>query len=215
MSPSHLLIVLTLLAGLASVPAIATPDGRLIATQGMGGAPCQSCHGEDGMGNGPAGFPRLAGLNADYLARQLRAFRDGSRSNPVMAPQATRLDDRAIQAVASYFAALPVRRITPAQATAEQLAAGRVLAEQGRWSDTIPACVQCHGPGGEGVPPHFPTLAGQYGNYLANQLKAWQQGTRRDDPLGLMAAVAGRLTSTDIQAVSAWLSRQTVPSEQP
>ncbi len=45
--------------------------GAQLAMQGDGsGAPCLACHGADGAGNDAAGFPRLAGLDADYLAKR-------------------------------------------------------------------------------------------------------------------------------------------------
>lgn len=40
---------------------------------------CSACHGSNGMGNETLGAPRLVGIQADYLARQLTAFRAGSR----------------------------------------------------------------------------------------------------------------------------------------
>src|SRR6185312_15689650 len=44
--------------------------------------PCQSCHGEHAEGNGV--FPRLAGQHADYLKKQLEAFRSSLRESDVM-----------------------------------------------------------------------------------------------------------------------------------
>lgn len=37
---------------------------------------CLACHGPAGLGNPPAGFPRLSGQHARYIAVQLKAFRD-------------------------------------------------------------------------------------------------------------------------------------------
>jgi cytochrome c553 len=44
--------------------------------------------------------------------------------------------------------------------------------------------------------------------YIANQLHAWKQGTRRGDPLGLMQTVAGKLSDADIRAVSDYFAAQ-------
>lgn len=205
---TRLIPVVLLLGGLALSPVSAAPDGRKIATQGQGGAPCQACHGPQGEGVAASGFPALAGMNADYLARQLRDFKSGSRQNPVMASQVQGLDDAAIRAVAAYYADLPRPTGTAKPAAGEQMAKGRQLAEIGRWSDDIPACTQCHGPGGRGIPPHFPALAGQHASYITAQIKAWQQGRRSNDPNDLMAAVAKRLSDADTEAVAAWFASQ-------
>lgn len=211
MNHTKLTPVALLLGGLALTPAVAAPDGQKIATQGQGGVPCQACHGLQGQGNDAGGFPRLAGLDADYLARQLRDFKNGSRQSPVMAPQATPLDDAAIQAVSDYYAGLKPPAGQAPTPPPDQLVAGQQLAEVGRWSDTIPACVQCHGPAGRGIGSHFPALAGQHPSYIAGQIKAWQQGTRSNDPNGLMASVAKRLTDADAQAVAAWFASLPAP----
>jgi cytochrome c553 len=53
-----------------------------------------------------------------------------------------------------------------------------------------------------GVGDAFPPLAGQSATYLADQLKAWQSGTRHPGPLGLMQTIARNLSAADIQAIS-------------
>jgi cytochrome c553 len=72
---------------------------------------CQNCHGPAGVGIGPF-YPRLAGQPAAYLAAQLRAWKSGERQGvePQRSMQtiAQRLSDRDIEAVALYFASIPV-----------------------------------------------------------------------------------------------------------
>ena len=70
---------------------------------------CQGCHGPTGAGNPAAGYPQLAGQFTDYTMKQLRAFRDGSRSNDdrsVMRNALTRMTDAELEAVAQYIASL-------------------------------------------------------------------------------------------------------------
>jgi len=188
-----------------------TPDGALIAQQGNGHgvAPCMACHAADGGGQAAAGFPRLAGLPRAYLRQQLDAFADGSRTNATMQPVANGLSDEEREAVATYYSKLPVPPATPApapSANARQLA--QTLATHGRWSSGLPACEQCHGPGAGGVGDDFPPLVGQSAVYLNNQLHAWQQGARRNDPLQLMQTVASKLSEADMAAISAWYAAQ-------
>ncbi|MGC1550630.1 MAG: c-type cytochrome [Rhodanobacter sp.] len=189
----------------------ATLDGASIAHQGNGhgAVPCLACHGADGGGLAAPGFPRLAGLPAAYLRKQLDDFAAGKRQNASMQPIAMSLSEDERAAVAAYYSGLPVPAQQPASAMdAAQKAAGEALAARGRWSQGLPGCAQCHGPGGIGVGEHFPPLVGQSANYLASQLHAWQQGTRNNDPLQLMHSVAGKLNDTDITAVSAWYAAQ-------
>jgi cytochrome c553 len=67
----------------------------------------------------------------------------------------------------------------------------------------LPACNNCHGPGGTGEFPAIPYLAGQYADYTGQQLKAWQSGSRKNSPES-MADIAKRLDDRDIAAVSAY-----------
>lgn len=63
---------------------------------------CTGCHGPDGKGIAAAGFPRLAGLPAAYLSKQLHDWRSGSRKQPVMEPLAKALSEDEIKAVSTY-----------------------------------------------------------------------------------------------------------------
>lgn len=69
-------------------------------------AACAGCHSPNGAGI-PAQYPRLAGQHATYTEGQLKAFRDGTRTNnPQMTGVAAKLNDREIRAVADYIAGL-------------------------------------------------------------------------------------------------------------
>lgn len=180
------------------------------AGNGKGGAACNVCHGVDGAGQAAAGFPRLAGLNAAYIKHQLDSFADGSRDNPIMSPMAKALSAAERTALADYFSKLPIPAAVAKANPASQAdnALGRELATRGRWSEQLPACEQCHGPGGIGVGEHFPPLAGQPAMYIENQLKAWKNGSRHNDPLDLMKHAATLLDAKDIKAVAQWFAAQ-------
>ena len=104
------------IAALAQYYASQTPTapqkGGALAAQGAeifaNGAPaqnmppCQSCHGEHAQGNGI--FPRLAGQHADYLKRQLEAFRSSLRESDVMHVESKDMTDSQIEALVSYLA---------------------------------------------------------------------------------------------------------------
>jgi cytochrome c553 len=71
---------------------------------------CTGCHSPRGLGNEPAGFPRLGGQYAEYTEVQLRAFRNGDRTNDgesqVMRQVAQHMSDAEIIALANYIAGL-------------------------------------------------------------------------------------------------------------
>jgi cytochrome c553 len=67
---------------------------------------CAGCHSPNGAGI-PAQYPRLAGQHVDYLEAQMKAFRDGVRTNSVqMTGVAARMNDKEIKAVTDYIAGL-------------------------------------------------------------------------------------------------------------
>ncbi|WP_412034136.1 c-type cytochrome [Pollutimonas sp. M17] len=84
---------------------------------------------------------------------------------------------------------------------------GAWLANRGDWSKVIPACIQCHGPGGIGVGADFPALAGQPAAYLQAQLTAWKAGQRPPGPQGLMGDIAARMDAQQISAAAAYFAQ--------
>lgn len=184
-------------------------DGKKIFTEGgsqPGAMPCVACHGADGAGLAAAGFPRLAGLPALYVRKQLEDFRRGTRANPVMQPLANALTDAEIDAVSQALAAMPGVVPQPIHRSEMPIGAAQKLAQQGAWERQIPACASCHGPAGTGVGDTFPPLAGQPATYLAAQLTAWQNGTRHNDPNDLMGHIAKSLTPDEVQDVAQYFA---------
>lgn len=200
-----------LLMALFPATAAASDLGEKLAQQGndSGAIACVSCHGEDGSGQGPAGWPRLAGMNADYLVKQLEDIAEGERDNATMNPIASGLSAEERRAVAEYYADMERPEEAPrTDAFEDTLAEGEAIAKQGLWRKGVPSCIACHGPGGDGVGADFPALSGQHATYIENQIKAWQDGSRHNDPNELMASVADRLTEDEIKAVAAWFAAQ-------
>ena len=199
-------------------PSAHAADGQKIFNQG-GDNPaamaCIGCHGPDGKGIAAAGFPRLAGLSAGYLAKQLDDFRNGSRKQPVMEPLAKAMAPAEIEAVSAYLSTLPADAAPDVRR--QQIADDPVsrLALYGDWSRQIPGCVQCHGPGGSGIGEHFPPLAGQPAGYLVAQLNAWRDGSRHNDPNQLMVNVAKAMTDTEVKEVADYFAKLSSPEVKP
>ncbi len=176
---------------------------------------CTSCHGQEGRAGPDGYYPRIAGKPSGYLLNQLRNFRDGRRSYRAMTALLASLSDEYLSEIAAHFAAIELPYPPPATTPVRPavLARGETLVMHGDATRRIPACVDCHGRALTGVAPHVPGLLGLPRDYLNAQLGAWQRGQRRATPPDCMADIATRLGPEDVAAISAWLSRQALPSD--
>ncbi len=68
-------------------------------------AVCAGCHGMDGYSSNDL-WPNLAGQKQGYLIAQIKAFRDGDRDSPMMAPMVSKLSDQDVEDLAAYYANL-------------------------------------------------------------------------------------------------------------
>jgi cytochrome c553 len=205
-----LTLLLTLTAG--SLATAAPVQGIDSMSQRL--AACIACHGPQGRAT-PAGYlPRIAGKPEAYLYNQLINFRQGRRINPAMRDMVAHLPEPYLKEIAEYFSAQHPPYPAPQQtaSTAAQLEQGRLLVLNGDPSRKLPACVACHAQRLTGVQPAIPGLLGLPRDYLMQQLSAWRQGTRQAAAPDCMSQVAGKLTAAELVSVAAWLSVQSVPT---
>lgn len=67
---------------------------------------CVACHGAEGKKASAPNYPMLAGLNRDYLVRQMTDMREGLRVNgqsKLMLPTIKKADEATVQAIATYL----------------------------------------------------------------------------------------------------------------
>jgi cytochrome c553 len=163
---------------------------------------CQACHGANGNSANPE-WPSLAGLGADYIAEQLKNFKEGKRTNPVMMPNAMALGADDMADLGAYFDSLTN---TGLEADPSYWQAGEKLYRGGDQARAIPACMACHGPTGRGnEPAKFPALRGQQSVYVMKQLNDYASGARPTGPNGIMQTIAKRLTPDDIRNLASYL----------
>ena len=160
---------------------------------------CGTCHGPDGNSINPM-FPRLAGQHANYLARQLKSFKEQTRGDPYaiayMWGMASGLSDETIDALAQYYAR---QKTGPGNNhDAATVARGRDIYEHGIPSQGVPACAACHGPDARGN-EMFPRLAGQHAEYVLQQLASFQSNMRK---IAVMHGVAQNLRTPEMEAVA-------------
>lgn len=192
--------------------------GELIALSGGDAgsqAACHTCHGLDGGGDG-AMVPRIAGMDAGYLVRQLGFYADGQRSHPQMSWLAGRLDSEERLAVSAYYAAMePPDMTATGQGSPEPscaLAKAAEIYHAGLPGRALASCASCHGESGEGEGAGNPALTGQSAAYVEEQLRRWQNGERYGDPLSVMHAAASKLREEEITPLSAYIAYGPAPS---
>jgi cytochrome c553 len=163
---------------------------------------CQACHGANGNSTNPE-WPSLAGIGADYIAEQLKNFKEGKRNNPVMMPNAMSLSPGDMADLGAYFDSLTN---TGLEADPSYWQAGERLYRSGDPVRAIPACMACHGPTGRGnEPAKFPALRGQQSVYVMKQLNDYASGARPTGPNGIMQTISKRLSSDDIRNVASYV----------
>jgi cytochrome c553 len=143
---------------------------------------CALCHGQYSQGTPGMMSPRLAGLPKEYIAKEMRYYRDGTRDYApmVVTSQIRTMTDQDIDDISAYLGDLDIRRLG--------------LPEIPEYSDGnadlgrklfMRECKGCHASNGHGKPHKgIPPIAGQYASYLLNQIDRFRSKSRYhdDDP---------------------------------
>lgn len=163
---------------------------------------CVACHGVDGNSPQPA-HPKIAGLQPEYLLKQLRDYKKGLRKSEVMEPMVKELAEDDMASLAAYYAE---QKPKPGEARDGKLVeAGRKLYDDGIPDVGLPSCSGCHYPDGMGT-PRFPRVAGQHSEYTYQQLKDFASGKRENDRGLAMQSVANRMNDQQMKAVSEYIA---------
>jgi cytochrome c553 len=191
----------TLLAASAFADGIVAGDAEAGKNKAI---TCGACHGADGNSVNPV-WPSLAGQHATYAVAQLQAFKNGTRSEPLMLGQVMSLSDADMRNLAVYFEGMPAA--AKAVADPASVDRGQRLYRGGDSDNSSTACIACHGPTGRGNPAAaYPSLKGQYATYTAAQLRAYASGARQSDgPTKVMRDIASSLSEDDIVAVASYI----------
>lgn len=152
---------------------------------------CGACHGAQGISADPT-IPNLAGQKAIYMAMEVKAIRDGVRTNSLMDAVVKGLTDQQIDRLAEHFSKLQPSKI-----------GAKEVNELGQ--HTRAACISCHGTKGITVNEQWPNLAGQKNKYLEKQLLGFKNDTRNGS---YMQVIAKELTDEQIAAVAEYFSQQ-------
>jgi len=182
---------------------------------------CAGCHGEYGQGSIDGEYPRLAGLAAEYIASQLRNFKQRKRINIPMLPYTNEreLPEEDLVSIAAYLASIELPTKLPPINEAdfdalERLQASKRVVNIAAYPGDVEAgrkfykkeCASCHGRDGYGDDRNYiPQLAGQYSQYLLKQVENIRTGERfHDDPDD--AGIFREYTDAEIAAMLAYLA---------
>jgi len=154
---------------------------------------CRTCHGLEGLARIPIA-PNIGGESASYIARQLTAFRDGTREHEMMSVVASALSDQQIADLAAWYSG----HVATAELSADPAGAPD-------------ACVGCHGADGIALIEDAPNLAGETTIYVDSQLKAFQRGKRTHE---IMTDIAAGMTDEEIRAAAEWYAATGLVIEQ-
>jgi cytochrome c553 len=176
--------------------------GNVAAGQAKAGI-CAGCHGADGNGGADPLWPKLAGQDPDYIAKQLADFKSGARKDPIMSGMAAALSATDMKNLGAYYASL---KANPGAARDALLAKqGQKIFRGGNAKMGVSACMSCHGPSGHGIPPRFPKVSGQNTAYTQKQLLAFKAGNRVNDG-ETMTRTAFRMSEQEIKAVAEYMA---------
>lgn len=162
---------------------------------------CIACHTEDGNSAVPM-FPKIAGLQEAYIAKQLQDFMSGKRKSDIMGPIVAQLKPEDVQPLAAYFSK---QKMKAGESDDKALAGiGKVIFHDGNEETGVPACLGCHQPQGSGF-GIYPRIGGQHIDYVKQQLKSFASGERSNDMSRFMRTTAKRLSEEEINAVAQYL----------
>jgi cytochrome c553 len=153
---------------------------------------CHGCHGIPNYKNAYPVYnvPKLGGQHTAYMLAALKEYQDGNRAHATMHAQAITLPADALEDIVAYLS-------------------GQELKPSGRAVGTLPkagqTCVACHGNDGVGIMPEYPNLAGQHEDYMANSLRGYKSGLRKNP---IMSGMAAPLTEQDIRELAKYYSTQ-------
>lgn len=162
---------------------------------------CAACHGPDGN-SVAAEFPKIAGQIPGYVAAQLAAYKSGARDNAVMKGLVLSLTEQDMLDLDAFYAQFETRKASISEDEVIAANRGREIYRRGLSQYSVPACMACHGPDGEGIPSRYPKVSGQFKEYLATSLTEFKSGIRVNEE---MNTIAFRLSAQQIEDLAVYM----------
>jgi sulfide dehydrogenase cytochrome subunit len=161
---------------------------------------CAGCHGTNGASAGGP-MPSIAGLSKRYISQALNDYKSGKRPSTIMGRIARGYSDLEIEAIASHLSSQNWQNQAGAKAKRKLVKQGAKIHQE--------QCETCHlDSGRKGKDPDMPRLAGQYPDYLYNQLREFHDiGGTLPQPREMRLRIE-KLSSEELQALSQFYASQ-------
>lgn len=161
---------------------------------------CAGCHGTNGASAGGP-MPVIAGLSKRYISQALNDYKSGKRPSTIMGRIARGYSELEIEAIASHLAAQNWHTQQEVKPKKSQVKLGQKLHNE--------QCETCHLDGGRGgKDPDMPRLAGQYPDYLFNQLREFHDiGGTLPQPREMRLRIE-KLSAEELKALSQFYASQ-------
>ncbi|MCK4707406.1 MAG: cytochrome c4 [Gammaproteobacteria bacterium] len=162
-------------------------------------AKCKKCHSMNGIADDPDD-PNIAGMSATYIFKQLKDYKDETRSEKSMVKSAKKLSDQDIADLSAYYS---TQEISAAAHATESVPR---LVHYGDPKRMVRACNSCHGQNGEGGMYDMPALNGQSKGYFVTTMEEFQEDDRTNDIYWRMRDIAKELTEDEIELLANYYS---------
>lgn len=152
---------------------------------------CHGCHGIPNYKNAAPTYsvPKLGGQQVPYMVAALKEYASGDRAHPTMHAHAASNSEQDRLDMVTFFAGQGALK-KPVVGTPPPAAQ---------------VCTACHGSDGQPVLPEYPNLSGQHADYLAQSLRDYKSGKRKN---AIMAGIVASLADKDIDSIAAFYAKQ-------
>jgi cytochrome c553 len=167
---------------------------------------CAGCHGAEGNSAVP-NFPKLAGQNAKYIAKQLDDIKKGQRKVVEMTGLLEGMNEQDFINIGAYFESKKAQ-LSGSNNDKPQIELGERVYRAGNHETGVAACSGCHSPTAQGNSlAGYPRLSGQHSEYIVTQLKAFRNDIRTNDgESATMRGVAAHMSDKEIDAVANFIA---------
>lgn len=189
------ILITMLLLAVSSIASAVNPEaGKQISVL------CIGCHGENGNSEATH-YPRLAGQHENYLAKQLKDFKSGTRKEEHMTSMVEAISQNDIVNLSAWFSRQKIKSRSGKKINLK----GKKIYQQGISDKNVSPCADCHGEKGMGNNDiGFPLLAGQHAEYIEKQLQHFRHAKRRNDNR-VMQSIVGALSDEEIRALATYI----------